>query len=201
MSDDSSDRTLKRGSFATYGLSAEPIICFARFGVQHGLCGWKFRDSIFIWGYVDDGYNAFQTTMIPWNPANVSVDIAEDMRSPTPVKHVAVPVIASRGGAEQASDLLQIPHRFHIGSGFADLADVDGQAGSQVRIDSTESLSSDERLLSRRMSSRPHPDRVPLLALSTGVFHGQTSSPTSARSANLEPCSMPSRGMKKPILT
>jgi hypothetical protein len=43
--------------------------------------------------------------MIPLNPANVSVDIAEDMRSSAPVKHVAAPVIASRGGANQVSDL------------------------------------------------------------------------------------------------
>jgi len=41
----------------------------------------------------------------------VSVDIAEDMRSPAPVKHVAVPVIACCGAANQVSDLLQIPNR------------------------------------------------------------------------------------------
>ena len=34
--------------------------------------------------------------MIPLNPANVSVDIAEDIQPPAPVKHVAVPVTATR---------------------------------------------------------------------------------------------------------
>jgi hypothetical protein len=43
--------------------------------------------------------------MIPLNPANVSVDIAEDIEPPAPVKHVAAPVIACRGGAEQVKVL------------------------------------------------------------------------------------------------
>jgi hypothetical protein len=47
--------------------------------------------------------------MIPLNPANLSVDIAEDMRSLAPVNHVAAPVIAGCGAANQMGATYTLP--------------------------------------------------------------------------------------------